>query len=285
MKMKKLSRKKFFERKQHKTSEGEFIHTLRYSYELSPKMSESIAQCAKQYLLNDRTLGEGQIEITVVSIDEKAGKIIELAQKKRIRLTKDDGIEDQKILDEHGRLGLRRTRILRITEEAIEQQGVLSQEDIARCLGCDTRTIQRDIKYLSGKGIRVITRGVLHNIGRCQSHKAKIIGMYLDGEVFSKIKLITHHSVGSIKRYLESFVQILAALHFKIDDNMMISTVTGISTYLVGEYRKLIIESRKIAIRKQRMEDMLSSWLRSEELKKTMTECGNRAVAMMGGYV
>ncbi|MEP0826106.1 MAG: DUF1670 domain-containing protein, partial [Nitrososphaera sp.] len=173
----------------------------------------------------------------------------------------------------------------RITEEAIEQQGVLSQEDIARCLCCDTRTVQRDIKYLNGKGIRVITRGVLHNIGRCQSHKTIIIGMYLDGEVFSKIKLKTHHSVGSIKRYLESFTKVLAALHYNIEGDKMISTVTGVSSYLVSQYRDLITEGYKSELRKQKMEDMLKSWLRSEELKKRMTECGNKAVAMMGGYV
>jgi biotin operon repressor len=247
-------------------------------------MCESIVDCAKYYLLSDRTLVEGQIEITAVSIDEKAGKFVELMEKKRVRLTKDDGVEDQKVLSEHGRIALRRVRLLRMTEEAIEQQGILSQEDIARCLGCDTRTIQRDIKYFNEKGVRVTTRGVLHNIGRCQSHKSRIIGMYLDGEVFSKIKLRTHHSVGSIKRYLGSFTQVLAALYYKIEDDKMISTVTGISPYLVGQYRGLIIESQKIPIRKEKMEDMLSSWLRSEELKKRMTECGNRAVAMMGDY-
>jgi hypothetical protein len=283
--MKKVARKKFFERQQHKTSEGEFIHALRYSYELSPKMSESIVECAKNYLLYDRTLVEGQIEISAVSIDEKAGKFVELMEKKRVRLTKDDGVEDQKVLSEHGRIALRRVRVERITEEAIEQQGVLSQEDIARCLCCDTRTVQRDIKYLNGKGIRVITRGVLHNIGRCQSHKTIIIGMYLDGEVFSKIKLKTHHSVGSIKRYLESFTKVLAALHYNIEGDKMISTVTGVSSYLVSQYRDLITEGYKSELRKQKMEDMLKSWLRSEELKKRMTECGNKAVAMMGGYV
>lgn len=283
--MKKAAKRKFFQRQQHKTSEGEFKHALRYSYELSPKMSESIVECAKYYLLCDRTLVEGQIEITAISIDEKAGKYVELMEKKRVRLTRDDGAEDQKILSEHGRIALRRVRIECITEEAIEQQSVLSQEDIARCLGYDTRTVQRDIKWLNDKGVRVITRGVLHNIGRCQSHKSIIIGMYLDGEVFSKIKLRTHHSVGSIKRYLESFTQVLAALHYKIEEDKMISTVTGISSYLVSQYRGLITESSKIELRKQKMEDMLQSWLRSEELKKRMTECGNKAVAMMGGYV
>lgn len=51
----------------------------------------------------------------------------------------------------------------------------------------------------------------MHNIGRGQTHKAKIIGLYLDGMTYIEIKLRTKHSVGAIKRYLEGFTKILMA--------------------------------------------------------------------------
>jgi biotin operon repressor len=283
--MKKSELKKKHERETTKTTEGEFIFDLRRLYELSPKLSESIYETAKIHLLKDKQLCEGEIEITVVCIEEKAGRLIEELSKKRIKLTIDNGSEDLKILKDHGRVSLRQSRIQRITDEAVEQGGVMSQEDISRCLRCDTRTIQRDIKAIRERGIEVITRGVYHNIGRGQTHKVKIISLYLDGRTYSEIKRLTQHSTGSIKRYIESFVRVLAARNFGIRSKATISTVTGLSENLVKQYTGLIEQSRGNKLRREKMEELVQSWLRSEELKKRMISIGNKAVAMMGGYV
>ena len=283
--MKKSELEKKFQRETIKTTEGEFIYDLRKLYELSPKLSESIYQTAKLHLLRDKQLGDGEIEITVISIEEKAGRFVDELRKKRIKVTIDNGSEDLQILKEHGRVSLRQTKIQRITDEAVEQGGVMSQEDISRCLRCDTRTIQRDIKTIRERGIEVITRGVYHNIGRGQTHKVKIIGLYLDGRTYSEIKRLTRHSTGAIKRYIESFVKILAARNFGIRSKADISTVTGISENLVKQYTGLIEQSRGNKLRREKMKELVESWLRSEELKKRMTSTGNKAVAMMGGYV
>jgi len=192
-------------RRQIKSSEGEFIWELKNSYELSPKLSEQILITAKESLLRQYHLKEGQIEVTVIGIEERSGKVIEKMQKKKVRLTIDNGMEDIEVLKEYGRIGLREIKIQRITEEAIEQGGVLSQEDISKYLSVSLRTVKRDISKIKQRGIEVVTRGYLHNIGRGQTHKVKIIGMYLDGKTYSEIKLTARHSVGAIKRYLESF--------------------------------------------------------------------------------
>ena len=55
----------YIKRQQIKTSDGEFIHELLNSYELSIKLSEQILQSAKEILLKEGTLTEGQIEVTV----------------------------------------------------------------------------------------------------------------------------------------------------------------------------------------------------------------------------
>ena len=118
-------------RSQIKSSEGEFMWELKNSYELSPKLSEQILITAKESLLRDYPLKEGQIEVTVIEIEERSGKQIEKMEKKKVRLTIDNGIEDIEILKEYGRIILRQIKIERITDEAIEQGGVLSQEDIS----------------------------------------------------------------------------------------------------------------------------------------------------------
>jgi len=283
--MKKSEIQKRFLRDQIKTTEGEFLYELRTSYELSPKVSESILHTAKHHLLRDKLLKEGQIEITVIGIEERSGKIMEKMEKLRVIVTLDNGIEDSQILREHGRVPLRRIRIQRMTDEAIEQNGIMSQEDLARVLRCDIRTLQRDIKEIRTRGIEVITRGVLHNIGRGQTHKVKIIGMYLEGSTYSEIKLRTSHSVGAIKRYLESFVKVLAAMHYGIHEIKIISTVTGLSENLVRQYRELIEQSRRIKKRAETMHQMVGSWIRSEELKKRMLQSGYRAVVTEGGVL
>lgn len=283
--MKKIELLKRFKRDQKKTTEGEFLYELRKSYELSPKVSELILQTAKTHLIREKLLKEGQVEIVVLSISERAGKLVEDMQKKRVIITVENGLEDMQTLKEYGRITLRQVRMQRITDEAIEQDGLMSQEDVSRVLRCDTRTIQRDIRIIKQRGMDVITRGVLHNIGRGQTHKAKIIGMYLDGNTYSEIRLRTRHSIGAIKRYMESFVKVLAARHYGIRKETTIAVVTGISENLVRQYTSLIKGSRTDIQRKEMMLQMVESWIKSDELKKTMAESGYRAVITAGGVI
>ena len=270
-------------RRQIKSSEGEFIWELKNSYELSPKLSEQILITAKESLLRDYQLREGQIEVTVIGIEERSGKVIEKMQKKKVRLTVDNGIEDIESIKEYGRIGLREIKIQRITEEVIEQGGVLSQEDISKILQVSLRTVKRDISKIRKRGIAVVTRGYLHNIGRGQTHKVKIIGMYLDGKTYSEIKLTARHSSGSIKRYLESFTKVLMAQSRRIYKKKEISAVTGISEGLVKQYLELITESKKDKTRKENLKELINRNSYREGVKKTAKNYSEPLAAMMGG--
>jgi hypothetical protein len=272
----------YLSRQQIKTSEGEFIYELLNSYELSPKVSEQILLSAKQHLLRENILKEGQIEVTVVGIEERAGKTIENMFKKKVVLTIDSGMEDIEALKEFGRIGLRQIRIQRISEEAKDQEGILSQEDIAKYLSCDVRTVRRDIQQIKGREIEVITRGVLHNIGRGQTHKKKIIGLYLEGYFFGEIKNRTRHSVGAIKRYIQDFTKVLMSIHKGIKENEDIRSVTGISVNLIKQYKEILRESRGNKRREEKLQFIIQ--MRKEPLKKTTRIIGNRAVHTIGGY-
>ena len=272
-------------RHQIKSSEGEFIWELENSYELSPKISQLILWTAKECLLKENSLREGQIEVTAIEIEERAGKTIEKMEKKRIRLTTDNGIEDLEIRQEYGRIELRRKKIIRITEEALEQRAVLSQEDISKVLQISIRTVKRDIAYIRKEGIEVITRGYLHNIGRGQTHKVKIIGMYLDGNTYSEIKLKARHSTGAIKRYLESFTKVLMAQRKGIYRIKDISAVTGISETLVKQYNELIKESKKDKTRTENLKLLVERNSYREHIKKTVKKHSEPLAAMMGGLL
>lgn len=270
-------------RREIKSSEGEFIWELKNSYELSPKLSEQILLTAKESLLREYHLREGQIEVTVIGIEERSGNLIEKMQKKKVRLTIDNGTEDIEAIKEYGRIGLREIKIQRITEEAKEQGGVLSQEDISKYLSVSIRTVKRDIRKIKQRGIEVVTRGYLHNIGRGQTHKVKIIGMYLDGKTYSEIKLRARHSSGAIKRYLESFTKVLMAQSKGIYQSKDISAVTGISEGLVKQYLGLIRESKKDKKRRENLKDLISRNSYRSGIKKTATHYSEPLAAMTGG--
>jgi hypothetical protein len=226
-------------------------------------------------------LKEGQIEVTAIGIEERAGKPIENMYKKKVVLTIDSGIEDTEVLKEFGRIGLRQIRIQRISGEAIEQDGILSQEDISKYLSCDVRTVRRDLHQIKERGIEVITRGVLHNIGRGQTHKKKIVGLYLDGYFFSDIKLKTHHSIGAIKRYIHDFTKVLMSIYRGIREEEEIRSVTGISVNLIKQYKEIIQQSRG---NKQRQEKIQMLREMHSGVKKTLKATGNKAVHMIGDY-
>ncbi len=271
-------------RRQSKGNDGAFLYELQNSYELSPKVSEQILYSAKEWLFQDNHLKEGQIEVTLIEWEERSGKTIESMSKRRVRLTIDAGIEDIETLKEHGRRILRQNRIQRLCEEALEQQGVLSQEDLARHLGCSVRTIKRDIKEIKMRGAQVITRGVLHNIGRGQSHKVQIINMYLEGYTYSEIRRKTHHSSGAIKRYLEGFVKVLLAQRRRIYRARAISGVTGLSEYVVNQYQCLIRESKKDKIKRNAIDEIIGQHLNYDRIKKTQSNYGRKAAVSMGGF-
>ena len=279
---------KKLERRQHKTSEGELIYELLNSYQLCPKMSEAILETAKRCLIRENVLKEGQIEISVIGIEERSGKTIEKMEKVRVCLTIDNGKEDTEILKEYGRSNLRSIQIQRITQESLEQGGVLSQEDLSRLLGCDERTIRRTIRVIKEKGIDVITRGVLHCIGRCQTHKIRIVELYLEGKTFSEIKLKMHHSIGAIKRYIESFIRVLMSIEHGESEPREISLVTGLSEYLVRQYKEILEKSFSDKQRNQKLRWLIDQWTENRtRFKKNLIldEFGRKVAHMTGGVI
>jgi len=86
----------------------------------------------------------------------------------------DGGHEDIDAYQQYGHSGLRRQKVLRISEEILEQGGVATQEDLARVLGTSVRTIRRDIAYIRSQGIRVVSRGIYSDIGPRVSHRVSM---------------------------------------------------------------------------------------------------------------
>ena len=75
----------------------------------------------------DVQLTSGQICYEAVAAEEPAGKHIALAKKVSCRLKLNDVETDLEVLANYGLAGLRRHRILRLTQEAYDQEVLLAE--------------------------------------------------------------------------------------------------------------------------------------------------------------
>ena len=142
------------------------------------------------------------------------------------------------ILTEKGTSGLRKHKILRMASEALDQDGLLTQEDLSVLLCSSRRTIRRDVKELKQQGIDVLTRGTLQDIGPGVTHKSKVVKMWLDGYEYTDIERKTGHSGFSVQRYLTGFSKSVR-FHCRGYSLPEIRELTDMSERLVKEYLDL----------------------------------------------
>lgn len=225
-----------------KTVERQFLHEMETDFELAPAMSRAVLEAAQQVLVPSSGSGEireGQMRVTVVSEKEPSGKPLSAMKKLGVVVTVDGGLEDLEVQKRFGSVGLRRVRLMRMTEESVDQGGVLTQEDLARLLQTDVRTVRRDVTALRADGNWVPTRGTMKEIGRGQSHKAKIVEMYLRRMTYSEIVRRARHSPSAIKRYVETFGRVVVLWEKGMREVGEIAYVVGMSERLAGQYLAL----------------------------------------------
>lgn len=226
-----------WDRLAQKGLEGQFLWELEHGYELSPRESQGILETVKILFNEEASFTAGKLAIWVVRREEPAGKPVSELEKIRVFVGLDAGEEDLEVYRHFGQAALRRVRLLRITEEIVDQGGVATEEDLARLFQVSPRTIRRDSASLRRQGHVVWTRGSYQDIGRGTSHKALIVGRYLKGQTYTEICRQTRHSVKAVRRYLQSFARVAVLLQRKITDSLSeMAFYVGVSERLVEEY-------------------------------------------------
>lgn len=185
----------------------------------------------------DRPLRSGEMRYECVAASEGAGKPLAQCQLKTVVLTVLDAA-DATVLRQEGHAPLRRQRLARLTEEAREQGGLLSQEDLAQLLGCNVRTVRRDVAEFRALGIVIATRGQQKDIGPTVSHKAVALRHWLAGEEPVAVARAIKHTLHAVERYIQHFSRVVY-LHRKQFAPLQIALTVGISSACVQAYLEL----------------------------------------------
>jgi predicted transcriptional regulator len=243
-----------------KTPEAAFVQVLEQEFHFSPRLAQEVLNAAQAGLVGERTAGRvrpGQIRQVVASLNAAFGPSLADTAKVEVTLTVDAGREDGAVKEREGATGLRQGRILRLVAEALEQGGVMTQEDLARVLGTSRRTIARDVQALKAAGHVVATRGTVKGVGRGQTHKVRIIELWLDREGYDKIARWVHHSPQAIKRYVNAFLRILS-LHQQDAAVEEIAFLTQTSVRLVEDYLTVYHTAQQMPHRREKLAEELA---------------------------
>lgn len=208
------------------------LSSLRKNYNLSLKECELLSNDFIRAYTSDNPdkLIDGQIFYSAVSKDEPSGKPISDCVKIRIKLTI--------ISIDHATLSTTercRALIYSLPWQALEQNALLTDEDLSFILNISPRTIFRIYKEYKLQKLYIPTRGNYHSFGAGQSHKSETLKLFFQGKLPNEIAFYLHHSLSSIERYIDDFSRVMNG----IENNLSIeklSAVTKLSKNVIRQY-------------------------------------------------
>lgn len=249
-----------WDRLEQKQLDTNFKNQLKYGMNCSEFEANAILNLVYEiyqpFFDNSSSIKPGQILFETVSIDNNPERPLKDCKMVTVVLTLDAGKEDLEMRRNSGVIGLRRHQTERMTNEAFQQGGLLTVEDLAnRLLNCGERTVCRDLAYLRKENIVLPLRSTIKDMGKTISHKSLIVKHWLAGKEFSEIATATHHSVSSVANYVEKFKRIVSLVR----DNYEISAIAfliKLSPCLAAEYYKLYKECPIASSRQKEIDDL-----------------------------
>lgn len=188
---------------------------------------------------------EGQIRYKCVDAAVGPGQKLSESPQVLTTLTLIDINKDREVLREFGSKELRQHKLMRVSTEAREQGGVLTQQDLGVLLCCDEVTIRNDIRTLRAKGMQVPTRGFVLGIGGpTLSAKKLAIQHWLEGKEPLAVAQIMNTSPVKVERYLQDFKRV-CILAMKGLDEVGIAQATNLSSSVVEAYQAIYLNAKE----------------------------------------
>lgn len=217
-----------------KTQDQRMINEVVTGTGMSPWEAQVVVEVVREvYFTTPGTapLRHGQLLYTCVAVSAGAGVALKECAMTGVTLSLIDSGDDQ-IADAEQ---LRRHRLGRLCEEARDQGGLLTQEDLAQLLCCHARTIRRDISALKKLGIHIPTRGQQKDIGPTLTHKGVAIRHWLEGKEPQEVARAINHSLRAVERYLQHFARTVYCIG-KSFSALQTAFTLGISNASVRNY-------------------------------------------------
>lgn len=184
----------------------------------------------------DQNLQSGQMIWQAISEQEPPGKPLSECRFKRIRLTLVSIDEDVEVLKNYGHSAKRGQQILRMTQEAVDQEALLTQEGLAILLDCDVKTIRTDIKrYQEKYGVIIPTRGNKKDIGPGLTHRERAVELFIQGKDAVAIARDLNHSLKAVERYIQCFCRVVYC-QAQLRNTLKTALVVGVSVASVNRY-------------------------------------------------
>jgi len=218
---------------------------------------ETVLDVYKPLFETSGAIKPGQLLFQVIAIEAPSNSPLSECEQITVVLTLDAGDEDIVVRKNKGVVGLRHHRIQRLVNEAFQQGGLLTVEDIAnRLLNCGERTICRDLSFFKTQKISLPLRSTIKDMGRAISHRALIVEHWLKGKEYEQIKQATHHSIPAIQNYISKFKRVIALANQGFDIHK-ISFLAKISPTLAEQYYTIYKNANIVSHRKKELESIL----------------------------
>jgi hypothetical protein len=205
----------------------------------------------------------GQMQTVVVDASVPPGIPLAQAAQKRVTITLFDPTEDVATQKSGGVPALPQKRLCRVCEDAFQQGGLFTLEDLSVLFNCGVRTLVGDLAVLRQKKIIPPLRSTIQDIGRAITHRRLIVSLWLEGREYSDIATRTHHAVSSVSNYVEKFKRCVALLANGFDVSTT-AFLVRLSLPLTEEFRQLQRSSKPALHRQRELETFLKKSPRAQ---------------------
>lgn len=247
-------------RLQAKSLDAQFVNEMVAGLNCSPFEAEAIVEKVHEIytplLETSQGLKPGQIQVTVIDASVAPNVPLVRAKQRLVTLTLHAGQEDIETRKKGSVPALRQKRLCRMCQEAFQQGGLLTLEDLANLFNCGVRTLINDLAALRKKNIVPSLRSTTKDMGRAITHRRLIITLWLQGFEYSEIARKTCHSIDSVANYVDKFRR-CAALFGSGFDVHTVALMVKLSTPLTQEFQRIHSDLQGVPHRLRELKEFL----------------------------
>jgi hypothetical protein len=247
-------------RLQAKSLDAQFKNEMVNGLNCSPFEAEAIVEMVHKIytplLDTSQGLKPGQIQVMVVDASVAPNVPLAKAKQRLVTLTLHAGEADLQIRKNGSVPLLRQRRLYRMCQEAFQQGGLLTLEDLANLFNCGVRTLVNDLAALRKQNTVPPLRSTIKDMGRAITHRRLIITLWLQGLEYSEIAGKACHSVDSVANYIDKFKR-CASLFASGFDVHAVALMVKLSTPLTQEFQLIHANIQGVPHRIRELEEFL----------------------------